>query len=460
MPKSTIKKEKLVKVILPKKRKKENLDEDYEKNDCDDEDIIEIIDDEMEELNSDSEDMIDTFGNEFDNSSDLQNIEFEKVSSELNELLNVVEKQYIEWLELLEEDEEFEEDDFIELSDEAALEIYDDLPTVSDSTTSVESLLESKSEDEERDLSNIFDLDVKAFIKIADKYPPIEHSLEKKYLIDAQSGDPTRADHAREMLILHNLRLVISIANFFKFKINLPFMELLQEGVVWLLKAIKEFDRQKFWERKFSTYAWRKIQNSLYWIRWKNSWLKITEWNFYMKQKLDQYIHSYKEENWTTPTKRECCEKLGLKPKKYEYLINFVSATTSLSTQIGGESSEEWKTLEDFISDIDNSEYHEDINDTIDNSLEQNVLTYIKITELTPKEKRILEFLYDTPFYKKNNNPDDFREVIDYEYLGDLFGYSSTRMKQLQTQILKKLKYFVKKHKEWTYKIPTHILMR
>jgi len=444
--------------LVKNKKEKNFVDFENEDETIEDEieDILDTIDEEIEEIESELEENVDF------EVSDIPSDNFEKVSSELNEILKAVEEKFLEEQYFMEEDDELlTDEDFPDIPDSLIHEFYEEIPrdTIINWKSVLDILWEEKDDSSmERDLSNIFDMDVKEFIRISDKYAPLDHEDEKKYLLDAQKWDEYVANYAREKLILHNLRLVISIANYFKFKISLPFMELLQEGVVWLLKAIKEFDRSKFGERKFSTYAWRKIENSLYWLRWKTSWIKITEWNFYAKQKLEQFIFAYKEEHWEEPSKKECCEKLGLKPKKFEYLKNYVSQSTSLSTRIWWDS-EDGKTLEDFISDIDDDEY-ESVWDTIDSSLELNIMDFIKENELTPKERKILEFLYETPFHKKNNNPADFREVIDYEYLWDLFWYTATRMKQLQKYIIQKMKYFVKKHQDGEYKIPTKYLLK
>ena len=101
---------------------------------------------------------------------------------------------------------------------------------------------------------NLSDNQHKDFIKLyfndISKIPLLTPEEEKEVARKIKKGDET----AKQRLVESNLRLVISIAKRY-FGGRLSFADLIQEGNIWLIKAIEKFDPDK--EFKFSTYATR-----------------------------------------------------------------------------------------------------------------------------------------------------------------------------------------------------------
>lgn len=97
---------------------------------------------------------------------------------------------------------------------------------------------------------------INAYMKDLDQYPRITHERERELYELMHSGDPVKADAAREELITSNLRIVVKLAH--AFKQFMPFDDLVQEGNLGLIKAADKFDPDKC--PKFSVVAasWAK----------------------------------------------------------------------------------------------------------------------------------------------------------------------------------------------------------
>jgi RNA polymerase primary sigma factor len=107
---------------------------------------------------------------------------------------------------------------------------------------------------EDMDYDDFFaDNNVKLYLKEIVNIPVLEKEEEKLIIYKAKNGD----EKARQKLIEHNLRLVVSIAKRYV-KRGLDFLDLIQEGNVGLIKAFNKFDPSK--DYAFSTYA-------TWWIR-------------------------------------------------------------------------------------------------------------------------------------------------------------------------------------------------
>lgn len=95
---------------------------------------------------------------------------------------------------------------------------------------------------------------VKLYMKEIGRYPLLTYEQEVAICKRIANGDKT----AESELVEANLRLVVSIAKKYAHNTSLSFLDLIQEGNIGLMKAIKKFDYTKGF--KFSTYA-------TYWIR-------------------------------------------------------------------------------------------------------------------------------------------------------------------------------------------------
>src|SRR5215471_16763761 len=107
---------------------------------------------------------------------------------------------------------------------------------------------------EERDWYGVDSLD--EFLSAIGRYPLLTPADEVRLAKRVEQGDPA----ARERMIESNLRLVVLLAKDFRGQ-GLPFLDLIQEGMIGLIRAVDGFD----WRlgNRFSTYARWWIQQSI-----------------------------------------------------------------------------------------------------------------------------------------------------------------------------------------------------
>ena len=132
-------------------------------------------------------------------------------------------------------------------------------------------------------------------------------TLEEKELFDRfNNGD----FEARNKIIKHNLRLVISIAKKYSFN-NISLLDLIQDGNIGLIKAIDRFDSSK--GVKFSTYAtfWIK-EEILGSIADKYSTVRLPQYVFDILNKVNEIKENYKAKHGVEITIEELSKKLNI----------------------------------------------------------------------------------------------------------------------------------------------------
>ncbi len=95
------------------------------------------------------------------------------------------------------------------------------------------------------------------FLRRASRYPLLTAAQELELARRIERGDLD----AKERLVSHNLRLVVSIARRFQGVSELALLDLVQEGVVGLIRAVEKFDWRKGF--RFSTYATLWIRQAI-----------------------------------------------------------------------------------------------------------------------------------------------------------------------------------------------------
>ncbi|MBQ2594591.1 MAG: sigma-70 family RNA polymerase sigma factor, partial [Candidatus Riflebacteria bacterium] len=143
---------------------------------------------------------------------------------------------------------------------------------------------------------------------------PLSHD-EEIALAKKIAGDK----EASEIFLMANLKLVTKIAQ--KFTSKMPFMDLIQEGNIGLIKAISKFDYRLGY--KFSTYA-------SYWIKYymqkavseQASSISIPCHLIAVANKIKRHIHKFEEELSRPPTLAELSDILGLEEEKIVNIIN------------------------------------------------------------------------------------------------------------------------------------------
>ncbi len=225
---------------------------------------------------------------------------------------------------------------------------------------------------------------------------------------------------AKEYLIKHNLRLVISIAKDYQNR-GLDLDDLIQEGNIGLMKAIDRFDISK--GVRFSTYATAFISNSI--KTSINCYGRTIRIPISLRRKINELNKTKVELNnilGREATKEELAKKLGISVKKVEDLINASIDTTSYNVQVD-KNNDDFELI-DFVRDDS-----VDIEDNfLKTNLQENILEILDT--LNEKERYVL-----IHHFGLNNEKEETLEQI-----GKHLNVRGERIRQIEKAALKKLK--------------------
>lgn len=262
-------------------------------------------------------------------------------------------------------------------------------------------------------MENFKDL-VKIYLKEIGQYDILSKDEEKRLLLEAKSGD----EEAKNKIIVSNLRLVVNIAKSFINK-GLGFIDLISEGNIGLINAIDKFDIEKGF--RFSTYA-------VWWIRQsisravidKGREIRIPSYKYDILSKINFFISKYLSEYQKYPNVDEISNELDINKEKIEKVLIEFQDLISLNASIGNEI-----ILEDVISNSDRDQTEDEI---IDDMIREKVKD--KLNSLKEREKDIVSLRYGI----NGDGPKTLEEV------GQIYGVTRERVRQIEKRALKKLK--------------------
>lgn len=232
-------------------------------------------------------------------------------------------------------------------------------------------------------------------------------------------GNPVQKQKAIQSLVKANLRLVISIAKHYIGN-GVLFMDLVQEGALGLIKAAEKFDYKKNF--KFSTYATWWIRQTI--SRAIANHSRTIRIPVHMIEKIKSYKKSYSAlclELGREPSDEELCKALKVTHKKLTSIKKAIfSEPISLETPVTDD-----LNLSDFIED---SRYHSPDSYVEEGCLSSDVERLF--SNLDKREQKIISHRFEL-----NNN-----KYMTLEQLGSELGFSKERIRQLESQALKKMR--------------------
>ncbi len=258
---------------------------------------------------------------------------------------------------------------------------------------------------------------VRMYLKEIGKIPllSVEEELEAAKRI--AEGD----EAAHNKMVEANLRLVVSIAKRYVGR-GLPFLDLIQEGNLGLIKAVGKFDYEKGY--KFSTYA-------TWWIRQAISraiadharTIRIPVHMVETINRVSRVSHELVQDLGRDPTSQEIAQRLNMPAEKVEEIMRVAQEPISLETPVGEEDDSH---LGDFIQDDEASEPADAASYMM---LREQLADVLKT--LTPRESKVLSLRYGLLDGKMHT----------LEEVGAEFDVTRERIRQIEAKALRKLRH-------------------
>ncbi|EJB66092.1 RNA polymerase sigma factor RpoD [Helicobacter pylori] len=229
------------------------------------------------------------------------------------------------------------------------------------------------------------------------------------------------SDRAKNKMAKSNLRLVVSIAKRFTSR-GLPFLDLIQEGNIGLMKAVDKFEHEKGF--KFSTYAtWWIKQAISRAIADQARTIRIPIHMIDTINRINKVMRKHIQETGKEPDLEVVAEEVGLSLDKVKNVIKVTKEPISLETPVGNDDDGKFG---DFVED-------KDIVSSIDHIMREDLKAQIEsvLDQLNEREKAVIRMRFGLL---------DDESDRTLEEIGKELNVTRERVRQIESSAIKKLR--------------------